>query len=245
MFAWRDIVLRYKQTVIGVLWVVMRPLITVAIFAVVFGKVLKVPSGNIPYPLLILSGFIPWQLFTSVFAGVSESLFSYSSVLSKVYFPRIAVPLSAMLVHSLDALIALLLMVPFMAFYEVAPSWRLLWLPFAFLATLPAAFGLGLWFSAIAARYRDFRNVVPFVVVISLYASPVAFPAELVPEYWRDLYWINPLVGIIEAWRWILLDKPSSPPLIGTTAAVVISLALLAYGYRYFRRSERAVVDVI
>jgi lipopolysaccharide transport system permease protein len=245
MFAWRDLVLRYKQTVVGILWVLLRPLATMAIFVVVFGKFLKVSSGDIPYPLLVLSGLIAWQFFTAVFAGVSESLFSYSAVLSKVYFPRFVVPLSAFVVNAVDALIALLLLIPFMAFYGIAPSWRMLVLPVVFAAATPASLGLGLWFAAVAAKYRDFRNIVPFVTTALLYASPVAFSGDVIPEVWRDVYWLNPLVGVIEGFRWVLFGKASIPPAFGGIASAGISILLLLFGYRYFRRSERSVVDVI
>ena len=245
IFAWRDLVLRYKQTIIGVLWVLLRPLLTMAIFVVVFGKILRIPSGDVPYPLLILSGIIVWQFSTTVFAGVSESLFAYAPVLSKVYFPRLIVPLSVLLVGTVDVAVALTLFIPFMAFYGVTVSWKVVLLPLAFFAAIPASMGLGLWFAAVAAKYRDFRVIVPFLVMMSLYASPVAFSVDVIPSAWRDLYWINPLVGAIEAVRWILFDTAITPPLIGTAASAVISILLLLYGYFYFRSEERSVIDVI
>jgi lipopolysaccharide transport system permease protein len=145
----------------------------------------------------------------------------------------------------LDAIVALVLLVPFMAYYGIAPSWRVLWLPVALAAALPAALGLGLWFAAVAAKYRDFRNIAPFLVMILLYVSPVAFSIHLIPEAWLDVYWLNPLVGVIEGWRWILFGTMRTPPLAGALGSAVISLLLLIYGYRYFRRAERSVVDDI
>jgi lipopolysaccharide transport system permease protein len=245
IFSWRDIVLKYRQTTAGVLWVALRPLLTMAVFAVVFGRFLKIPSGDIPYPLLILSGLIPWQFVAFSFAGASESLFNYGGVLSKVYFPRILVPLSTLAVNLVDLLVSLLLLVPFMVYYGVVPDWRVWTLPLFVLGAFPAAAGLGLWFSAVSAKYRDFRNVVPFVVLLSLYVSPVAFTAAIVPESWKAWYWLNPLVGLIEGFRWALFGGNATLFWPGVLASQVLSVAILVTGYFYFRRLERAIVDIL
>jgi lipopolysaccharide transport system permease protein len=170
----------------------------------VFGKFLKVPSGDLPYALLILSGLIPWQFAAYTFAGASESLFTHVGVISKIYFPRVIAPISALFVNLVDLAASLALMAIFMLFYGVAPDGKVIALPLFILALIPGVVGIGLWFAAISAKYRDFRNVVPFVVMLSLYASPVAFPASIVPEAWKFWYWLNPLVGAIEGIRWCL-----------------------------------------
>jgi len=245
LFTWRDTAVRYRQTFAGVLWVLLRPLVTMAIFTLVFGKFLKVPSGDTPYALLILSGLLPWQFFAYGFSGVGDSLFRYSSVISKVYFPRIIVPLSAFAGNVIDTLVALMLFVPLMLYYDIAPSWRLLLLPVVFAAAVPASLGLGLWFSALSVRYRDFMHITPFLVMLSLYASPVGFASDVVPKHLQDYYWLNPLVGVINAFRWVLFDVPFEPPVNGLLGSVLLSACLLVFGYLYFRRVERSFVDVI
>jgi lipopolysaccharide transport system permease protein len=245
MFAWRDLVLRYKQTTAGVLWVVIRPLFTMAIFALVFGKFLKVESGDLPYALLILSGLIPWQFAAYTFSGASESLFTQINVISKVYFPRVIAPISALFVNLADLMVSLILMALFMLFYGVAPDAKVLLLPLFALALIPGALGLGLWFAAVSAKYRDFRNVVPFVVMLSLYASPVGFPTSLVPEAWKFWYWLNPLVGAIEGFRWCLFGGKTELYWTAMISSFGLSLALLAIGVVYFRRVERTIVDII
>lgn len=245
MFAWREISLRYRQTIAGVLWVVIRPLATMAIFAVVFGKFLKIPSGDLPYALLILSGLIPWQFAAYSFAGAGESLFTHVGVISKVYFPRIIAPMSAFIVNLVDLIVSLGLIALFMVFYGVSPDARLIFLPLFVIASIPGTAGLGLWFAAVSARYRDFRNVIPFVVLLSLYASPVAFSAAIVPEQLRFWYWLNPLVGVIEGFRWALFAGRTQLYWPGIFASMVVSLGVLLWGYTYFRRVERSVVDVI
>ena len=245
MFAWREIVLRYRHTTAGVLWVVLRPLLTVAVFSVVFGKFLKVSSGEIPYALLILSGFIPWQFAAYSFAGASESLFANASVISKVYFPRIIAPASVFLANLVDMGVSLLLLAALMVFYGVLPDARIVALPLFILFIVPGAAGLGLWFAAVSAKYCDFRNIVPFVVMLTLYLSPVAFPASVVPEPWKIWYWLNPLVGAIEGIRWTLFGGRVELYWPGMVLSLALSLAILLWGYRYFRRAERSIVDLI
>jgi len=245
MFAWRDMVLRYKQTTAGVLWVVIRPLLTMAIFALVFGKFLRVNSGDLPYALLILSGLIPWQFAAYTFSGASESLFTHVGVISKVYFPRIIAPISALFVNLVDLAVSLVLMAVFMLFYGIVPDAKLLLLPVFILALVPGAVGVGLWFAAVSARYRDFRNVVPFVVMLSLYASPVGFPTSIIPDAWKFWYWLNPLVGAIEGFRWCLFRGKAELDWSPMLWSFAISIALLIVGTAYFRRVERTIVDVL
>ena len=244
-FAWREIVLRYRQTLAGVLWVVMRPLVTTAIFALVFGKFLNVPSGDVPYVLLILSGLTLWQFGASSFSGASESLHAQAGILSKVYFPRIIAPISAVLVNTVDLAVTLALLAVLMLFHGVMPDARIVLAPLFIIALVPACAGLGLWFAAVSAKYRDFRNITPFVVLLSLYISPVAFSSAVVPENWQFWYWLNPFVGAIEGFRWALFEGKAQFHWTGFYASMAISLVLLAAGYGYFRRVEQTIVDVI
>jgi lipopolysaccharide transport system permease protein len=245
MFSWREIALRYKQTVAGVLWVVLRPLATTAIFALVFGKFLQVPSDGLPFALLVLAGLVPWQFAAYSFSGAADSLLAHAGVISKVYFPRLVVPLSVFVVNVIDLLVCLALLAAFMAAYGVAPDARVLALPLFVLAALPAAAGLGLWFAALTARYRDFRHVTPFVVMLSLYASPVAYPANVVPDAWRLWYWLNPLTVAIEGFRWSLFRGAAELHWPGIGCSLALSAAVLVAGYAYFRRAERSLADVI
>ncbi len=244
-FAWREIVLRHKQTLAGLLWVVMRPLVTTGIFALIFGKFLKVPSGELPYALLILSGLTLWQFGASSFAGASESLFAQAGILSKVYFPRIIAPISAFVVNAIDLVVTLALLAVLMLFYGVIPDARVVVAPLFILVLLPACAGLGLWFAAVSAKYRDFRNIVPFLVLLSLYISPVAFSSTVVPQNWQFWYWLNPFVGAIEGFRWALFEGKAPIHWAGLYCSMAISLLLLLTGYAYFRRVERSIVDVI
>jgi lipopolysaccharide transport system permease protein len=245
MFAWREIALRYKQTLAGVLWVVIRPLVTMAIFALVFGKFLKIPSGDLPYALLVLSGLVPWQFAAYSFAGAGESLLNHVGVISKVYFPRIIAPISAFLVNLVDLAVSLVLIALFMLLYGIVPGARVLALPLFIALSIPAAAGLGLWFAAVSAKYRDFRNVIPFIVLLSLYVSPVAYSASVVPQEYRLWYWLNPLVGSIEGFRWALFGEHVEMHWGGMLGSLAVSLGILAAGYLYFRRTERSIVDVI
>lgn len=245
MFSWREIVLRYKQTLAGVLWVLIRPLVTMTIFALVFGRFLKIPSNDVPYPLLVLSGLIPWQFAAYSFANASDSLFTHVGVISKVYFPRIIAPMSAFLVNAIDLVVAIGLLAIFMFVYGLVPDLRVLALPVFILAVMPATAGLGLWFAAVSAKYRDFRNVTPFIVLLSLYASPVAFTSGLVPHELKFWYWLNPLVFGIEGVRWALFRGNAELYWPGILISFSISAALLVSGFLYFRRVEQSIVDSI
>jgi lipopolysaccharide transport system permease protein len=245
MFSWREIALRYKQTLAGVLWVVLRPLATTAIFALVFGKFLQVPSGGLPFALLVLAGLVPWQFAAYSFSGAADSLLAHAGVISKVYFPRLIVPLSVFVVNVIDLLVCLVVLAVFMAVYGVAPDARVLALPLFVLAVVPVSAGVGLWFAALTARYRDFRHVTPFLVLLSLYVSPVAYPASVVPEAWKFWYWLNPLTVAIEGFRWSLFRGGAELYWPGLWCSMALSLAILLAGYAYFRRVERSIVDVI
>lgn len=242
---WRDILVRYKQTVVGVAWSVIRPLVTMVVFTVVFGMLAKLPSGNIPYPLLVFSAMLPWSFFANALAEGSGSLVGNANLLTKVYFPRIIIPVSSVIVALVDFAISLVIMAAIMLWYGYLPDWRIITLPlFLVLACLPVA-GAGLWFAALNVRYRDFRYVVPFILQLGLYVSPVGFSSNIVPEQWRLLYALNPMVGVIDGFRWALLRGGVDLYWHGILISTVLSLLLLFSGLWYFRKTERVLADVI
>lgn len=243
--AWRDVAVRYKQTIIGVAWAVIRPLVTMAILVVVFGKIAGLPSGGVPYPLLVLSGMLAWQLFASGFSAASESLVTNGNLISKVYFPRLIVPLSAIAVSLVDFLVTLPFLVVLMFWYGTEPTWALLMFPVFVALTLLASLSLGIWLAALNVRYRDFRYALPFVLQFGVYVTPVGFSLAAVPEEYRWWFLLNPAVGLVEGFRWSLLGQSNemTPYAIGVTVLAVC--LLLAGGIRYFRRTEKTFVDVI
>lgn len=208
--AWRDISVRYKQTVIGILWVLIRPFLTMVVFTVVFGRLANLPTeGDAPYPMLVFSAMLPWQFFSSALSECSNSLIANANLLSKVYFPRLVVPTSAVIVSFVDFLISGLILVCLMVWFDFVPSWKIVMLPFFILIAFAAAMGVGLWLAALNVEYRDFRYIVPFLVQFGLYISPVGFSSSVVPEQWRLLYSINPMVGVIDGFRWSILGQSS------------------------------------
>lgn len=245
MLAKRDIAVRYKQTAIGVLWALIRPILTMLVFTLVFGRIAKLPSEGVPYALLVLSGMIPWFFFSSSVSESSGSLIANSNLLSKVYFPRILVPASSVLVAAIDFLIGMALLVVAMIFYDFWPSWRLLALPIFLLIAFSAALGIGLWFSALNVRYRDFQFIVPFMLQFGLYISPVGFSSSVVPEQWALIYALNPMVGVIEGFRWAILGDGFSLHREILSISSLFSLLLLVTGVIFFRRFERGMADVI
>ena len=242
--AWRDILVRYKQTVIGIAWSLIRPVLTMIVFTVVFGRIAKLPSEGVPYPILVFAAMLPWYFFSTAVTEGSNSLLQNANIVSKVYFPRLIVPISVMAVSLVDFLISLLLLAALMAWYQVVPSPRILVLP-AFLGlVVMLTLGLTLWLAALNVRYRDFRYVVPFLMQVGLFLSPVGFSGAVVPEGWRLLYSLNPMVGVIEGFRWCLLagyDLDMKALWLG----VVTSLVILGTGVAYFRRTEHSIADVI
>jgi lipopolysaccharide transport system permease protein len=243
--AWRDILVRYKQTAIGVTWSLIRPFLTMVVFTVVFGKLAKLPSEGAPYPILVFAAMLPWQFFASALAECSESLISNANLISKVYFPRLIVPASAVIVSFVDFLMSGTIMLALMAWYNFVPSWRILTLPIFILIAFAASMGVGLWLSALNVKYRDFRYVVPFLVQFGLYISPVGFSSSLVPQQWRMLYSLNPMVGVIDGFRWAILGGKSTIYLPGFAISMVLVGLLLASGVWYFRKTERTFADVI
>jgi len=242
--AWRDVLVRYKQTVLGVAWAVLRPVAIVIVFTIVFERVAKLPSGGAPYPLLVLSAMLPWQFFATAFADAGNSLVNNASMLSKVYFPRLILPVSAALAGVVDFLIGLAILLVLMAWFGWAPSLRMLALIPLFALTFLGAAGLGLWISALNIRFRDFRYVVPFVVQIGFFLSPVGFDSVLVANRWRSVYALNPMVGIIDGFRWATLGDGYPLRLDELAEATLVIVLVAALGYRYFRRTERTFADV-
>lgn len=242
--AWRDLLVRYKQTVIGVAWSVVRPLLTMVILTFVFGKVAKLPSDGTPYPILVFSAMLPWQFFANALSESSSSLITNIPLISKVYFPRLAIPASAVVASFVDFLISFCLLLIMMLVYGVVPTWRMAVLPFFVLLAFGAAIGAGLWFAALNVKYRDFRYIVPFVIQFGLYISPVGFSSRVVPERLRLLYSANPMVGVIDGFRWSILGRTDIywP---GVALSIVSVTIVTATGLAYFRRTERTFADVI
>jgi lipopolysaccharide transport system permease protein len=241
----RDALVRYKQTVIGVAWVVVRPLVTMAVFAFVFGRLAGLPSGGVPYPLFVFAALLPWQLFSSALQASSESLVNNSQLVSKIYFPRIVAPISAVAATLVDFTVSLVLMIGLVLLYGQPLTRRILIVPLPLAIVLAAALGLGLWFATLSARYRDFQSIVPFVIQVGLYVSPVGYGAALVPEHLRLWYALNPLVGVSNAFRWAFVGQGQRLDGASVAMAAAVSLALLVSGAAYFRYSEHNVADVI
>ncbi|HEY4245819.1 MAG TPA: ABC transporter permease [Lacunisphaera sp.] len=243
--AWRDLLIRYKQTVVGVAWSLIRPLLTMIVLTVVFGKLGKMPSGGIPYPLLVFSGMLPWQFFAAALTESGNSLVTNSNLISKVYFPRLVITISSVITSFADFVISSVFLTILMIWYRQVPPAAVVFLPLFVLLSFGASLGVGLWISALMVEYRDFRFIVPFMVQFGLYISPVGFLTSVVPEQYRLLYALNPMVGVIDGFRWCLLGGQQSvywPGLAVSTVGVVI---LVVTGLWYFRRTEQTFADVI
>jgi lipopolysaccharide transport system permease protein len=243
--AWRDILVRYKQTTLGIAWALIRPLLTMLVFTIVFSKLAKLPSGSIPYPLLILAAMLPWQFFASAVSESGNSLISNANMISKIYFPRLVIPTAAVIVSFVDFIISGLLIFTMMLWYGFTPDWRLLSLPLLMLLVFLTALGAGLWMAALTVKYRDFRYITPFIVQMGLYVSPVGFSSTIVPEQWRLLYSINPMVGIIDGFRWALLAGQTPLYWPGLLLSLAVTLVMLISGTIYFRKTERSFADLI
>lgn len=243
--AWRDILVRYKQTTIGVAWSVIRPLLTMVAFTIVFSKLAKLPSNGIPYPILVYAAMLPWQFFSNSLSEASNSLIDNSNLLTKVYFPRLVVPAGSVIVSLVDFCISLVILGLLMGSYSFAPDWRVLALPLFFILAFIASFGCSLWLAALNVKYRDFRYVVPFIAQFGLYISPVGFSSAIVPEKWRLLYSLNPMVGVIDGFRWGLLGGKAPIYWNGMLVSSLVALVIFLFGLRYFRNMERNFADVI
>jgi lipopolysaccharide transport system permease protein len=244
LLAWRDVKVRYKQTVIGAGWALIQPLLTMVVFTVVFSSFAHVPSGGQPYPVLVFAALLPWQLFSQAVSRSTASLVASAPLVSKIYFPRVIVPLAALGAPLFDFCISLVVLAALMAGYGVAPGWGALLLPLFVAVAMLAALTGGVWLTALNARFRDVGYVVPFALMLGMYVTPVAYPLSVVPDRWRTLYELNPLVGVIQGFRWGLLG--SEPPrvalFVGATAVLLVGLVC---GLAYFTRLQRTVADLI
>lgn len=253
--AWRDILVRYKQTVIGVAWAVLRPLLTTIVFTIVFSKIAKMPApGDLPYALLVMAANLPWQFFATAMAEAGNSLIGNANLISKVYFPRLIVPAGSVITSFVDFLITLGLMALLMLWYHFLPDWRLLLLPAFMVLAFGASFGIGLWICALNVEYRDFRYIVPFVVQFGFFLSPVGFSTNRVPVVWdwhgweipaRLIYSLNPMVGVIDGFRWCLLRGQSPLDFPAILTSLLLTSVLCVSGIWYFRKMERTFADVI
>jgi lipopolysaccharide transport system permease protein len=244
--AWRDILVRYKQTAIGMAWALIRPFLTMVVFTVVFGQLAKLPSqGGAPYPILVFSAMLPWQFFSSSLGECSNSLIGNANLISKVYFPRLIVPTSAVVVCFVDFLISGIILLGLMAWYNYVPTWRILTLPLFIAIAFAASMGAGLWLASLNVQYRDFRYVVPFIMQFGLYISPVGFSSAIVPQKWQLLYSLNPMVGVIDGFRWAILGGESQLYLPGFLLSLGLVVLLFVTGIWYFRKMERTFADVI
>lgn len=243
--AWRDILVRYKQTVFGVAWSLLRPFLTMVVFTLVFSKLAKLPSDNVPYPILVFAALLPWQFFANAFTEAGNSLIGNANMISKVYFPRLVIPASAVIVSFVDFLISGTILVALMVWYGHLPDGRIVTLPFFILIAFAAAMGAGLWIAALNVKYRDFRYVIPFVVQLGLYISPVGFSSAIVPEQWRLLYSLNPMVGVIDGFRWAILGGNASFYWPGFLLSLTLVVVVFVTGILYFRKTEKSFADVI
>jgi lipopolysaccharide transport system permease protein len=241
---WRDVKVRYKQTVIGIGWAILQPLLTMVIFTMIFGNFAKIPSDGLPYPVFAFTALLPWNLFAGALNRCTLSLVGSANLITKVYFPRLIVPVSAIISGIIDFAIAFVFLLGLMLWFHIVPTWGAIALPIFLLLTLITALAVGLWLSALDVRYRDVGHAIPFLIQIWMFLSPVAYPLSVVPEKWRLLYSLNPMVGVIEGFRWALLGKESPDfKVIAVSTAVVV--ALLLSGVVYFKRIERTFADVV
>lgn len=246
VLAWRDVAVRYKQTVIGLAWALMQPLLTMIVFTIIFGKIAKLPTDRaVPYALLVYAGLLPWQLFSTALTGASNSLISNANLISKVYFPRLIVPASAVVVALIDFLISFAILAGLMLWYQFVPGSQIFTLPFFVLMAFLASLGPGLWITALNVKYRDFRYVIPFIVQFGLYVSPVGFSSNVIPEQWRLLYSLNPVVGVIDGFRWAILGGESNLYLPGFILSWGVIAFFLWLGIRQFRSMEKSFADLI
>jgi lipopolysaccharide transport system permease protein len=243
--AWRDILVRYKQTAIGLAWSLIRPFLTMIVFTVIFGRLAKLPSEGVPYPILVYAAMLPWQFFATSFTDASNSLLNNSNMLTKIYFPRLIIPVSTVIVNLVDFLISFVILFGLMIWYHFTPSWSILFLPFFLFLAILTSLGAGIYVAALNVKYRDFKYIVPFVVQFGLYVSPVGFSSNVVPAKWRLLYSINPMVGIIDGFRWSILGGDSQIYLPGMILSIALIFFLLIFGILYFRKMEKSFADII
>jgi lipopolysaccharide transport system permease protein len=246
VLAWRDLSVRYKQTVIGVVWALIRPVLTMLVFTIIFGRIAQLPTdGTAPYALMVFAGILPWTFFANGLGEASSSLISSANLITKVYFPRLIVPIATLVVALVDFLISFCILVLLMVWYRFMPDWRILLLPLFVLLAFCASVGPALWIAALNVKYRDFRYVIPFVVQLGLYVSPVGFSSSVVPEQWRLLYSLNPMVGVIDGFRWCILGGQSELYVPGLAVSVAVTAFLLGFGIHRFRKMEKSFADLV
>jgi len=243
--SWRDILVRYKQTVIGIAWAVIRPFLTMVVFTIVFGKLSKLPSEGAPYPILVFCAVLPWQFFANALSETSNSLIGNANLISKIYFPRLIIPASSVITSFVDFLISSVILVALMVWYQFVPGWRVVTLPFFVTIAFAASIGCGLWLAALNVKYRDFRYIIPFIVQFGLFISPVGFSSSIVPGKWRLLYSINPMVGVIDGFRWAIIGRETLIYWPGFLLSLSLVMIIFFTGVQYFRRTEKTFADVI
>lgn len=242
--AWRDVKIRYKQTVLGIAWVVLQPLATTLIFTVIFGNLAKIPSENLPYAVFAMAGLIPWNYFSAAFSRGGASLVGNANLISKVYFPRLIIPISSILGGLIDSAIVFVVLLVLMLFYGIVPTWAVVTLPLFLLLAVATALGVSLWLSALNVQYRDVGYLVPFIAQFWMYATPVVYPASMIPEQWRLLYSLNPMTGVVEGFRWALFGTGQGPGLeLAVSVATVV--LLVVSGLYFFKRMEETFADVV
>jgi len=245
ILAWRDIAVQYKQTIMGVLWAVIRPLLTMIIFVVVFGKIAKLPSEGVPYPVFVFAAMLPWTFFATAFTSAGNSLIGNANLISKVYFPRLIIPAASIIVAMVDFLISFIILIALMFWYSYFPTWHMLTLPLFLLLGFFTAFGAGLFIASLNVKYRDFRFIIPFVAQLGLYISPVAFSTTLVPEKYQLLYYMNPMVAVIDGFRWAISGGQTAFNMTEVIVSIIVVTLLCVFGAIYFRKTEKTFADVI
>jgi len=246
ILAWRDVAVRYKQTIMGIAWAILRPFLTMVVFTVVFGRLAKLPSeGHAPYALMVFAAMLPWNLFSSSLSEASNSLISNANLISKVYFPRLIIPTATLVTAFIDFLISFAILIGMMVYYKFVPGWHILLLPFFVILALLVSIGPGLWITALNVKYRDFRYVIPFLVQFGLFVSPVGFSSSIVPEKWRFFYNLNPMVGVIDGFRWCILGGKSEIYWSGFLLSSIIIALFLWLGIYQFRKTEKTFADLI
>lgn len=242
---WRDILVRYKQTVIGIAWSIIRPFLSMVVFTVVFGMLAGLPSKGAPYPVMVYAAMLPWQLFSNSLSESSTSFINNANLISKVYFPRLIIPASSVIESLVDFILSFLVLILLMIWYKFIPDWRIIFMPLFLCFALLLALGAGFWFSVLNVKYRDFRYIVPFIVQFSLLISPVGFSSSIVPEKWKLLYSINPMVGVIDGFRWAILGADLTLYRPGFIVSVVLTAVVFVTGFRYLRKTEKNLADII
>lgn len=244
IFVWRDLKVRYRQTVIGVLWVIIQPFLTMVIFSIFFGGLAKVPSDDIPYPIFSFAALVPWTFFANSINQASNSLVNSADMIKKIYFPRLTMPIASMLAGLVDFFLAFIILLGMMLYYRLIPTINILWFPLFIILAMMTSLGVSLWLSALNVQFRDVRYMIPFITQVWLFLTPVVYPSSMLPEPWHTLYGINPMVGVVEGFRWALLGTDTAPgPII--LVSFCVSFGILVSGAYYFRRMERVFADVI